>query len=154
MSKQIITQFYQAFQNHDAEAMASMYHEEATFSDPVFQNLSAEQTRNMWRMLIERAKGELEIEFHTIIGDNEIAQCVWEAKYKFSKTKNEVHNIIHATMHFKDGLIINHKDEFNLWRWSSMALGLPGKLLGWSPFIKNKIRKTAMGSLDHYESNH
>jgi hypothetical protein len=31
-----------------------------------------------------------------------------------------------------------------------MALGLPGMLLGWSGFMKNKVQKTALSSLHKY----
>jgi hypothetical protein len=30
----------------------------------------------------------------------------------------------------KEGLIIEHRDHFELWRWSRQALGLKGLLLG------------------------
>lgn len=150
MSKVTMSQFYEAFQKHDADSMAKLYHMDVIFNDPAFTNLSNEEVTNMWKMLIERSKGELEIEFHSIMGDEKMAQCTWEARYKFSKTKNDVHNIIHSTMEFQDGLIIKHTDNFNFWRWSSMALGTPGKLLGWTPFLKGKVQKMAMKSLKDY----
>ncbi|MEO9871050.1 nuclear transport factor 2 family protein [Ekhidna sp.] len=150
MSKTTLETFYTAFQNHDASKMAECYHEDATFSDPAFQNLNHSEVTSMWEMLIKRSKGKLTIDYHSVIGDSEVAQCTWEATYEFSKTGKSVHNIIHSTMKFKDGLIINHEDQFDFWRWSRMALGLPGILLGWSPIIKSKVRKTARMSLDKY----
>lgn len=150
MSKETIDRFYTAFKSGDAKEMGACYHDDATFSDPAFQHLNATEVRAMWSMLIERSKGQLEVEFHSVLADDQLAQCTWEAHYEFSKTKNQVHNIIHATMKFKDGLIIKHTDEFNFWRWSSMALGTPGKLLGWTPFLKNKVGKMAMKSLKEY----
>ena len=150
MSKQVMQNFYEAFKAHDASTMASFYHQEATFSDPVFQNLNQQQTQAMWRMLLERSNGKLEIDFHSLIGDETMAQCTWEATYEFSKTKREVHNVIHATMEFKDGLILRHVDHFNFWRWSRMALGSSGALLGWSPIVKNKVRKMALSSFQTF----
>ncbi len=150
MSKEIMKTFYESFQKHDATAMASLYHPDAKFSDPAFANLNQREVGGMWKMLIERSGGELEIEFHSLIGDHEVAQCTWEAKYKFSKTKREVHNIIHATMKFKDGFIVHHIDDFNFWRWSRMALGLSGTLLGWTPLLRKKVQKMAMSSLQNY----
>lgn len=150
MSKQTLETFYNAFKEGDADKMASCYHDQAVFSDPAFPNLNAAQVKAMWAMLIERAKGNLAIDFHSVIADEHVGQCTWEATYPFSKTGNKVHNIIHATMEFKEGLIIKHTDEFNFWRWSSMALGTPGKILGWTPFLRNKVSKTAMKSLDDY----
>lgn len=150
MSKQTLETFYNAFKEGDAQKMAACYHDDAVFSDPAFQNLDSDQVKAMWAMLIERSKGNLAIDFHSVIADDTIGQCTWEATYPFSKTGNKVHNIIHATMEFKDGLIVKHTDEFNFWRWSSMALGTPGKLLGWTPFLKNKVSKMAMGNLKDY----
>ncbi|MFM7850832.1 MAG: hypothetical protein ACKO96_02715, partial [Flammeovirgaceae bacterium] len=54
------------------------------------------------------------------------------------------------TLALKDGLIYRHTDTFDFWRWSRMALGTPGKLLGWSTFLQNKVKATAMGSLKKF----
>lgn len=150
MSKATLEKFYQAFQNLDASTMAECYHPDVRFSDPVFRDLDFEQVKGMWEMLIERSDGNLVIDFHSVIGDDAVAQCIWEAEYKFSKTGNPVHNIIHATMKFKEGLIIQHTDEFDFWRWARMALGPMGVVLGWTPFVKNKVRKMANASLSKH----
>ncbi len=150
MSKQTLEMFYEAFKDHDAAKMADCYHPNATFSDPAFQNLNSDQVKAMWAMLIERSKGQLDIEYHSVLADGEVGQCTWEAKYSFSRTGNEVHNIIHTTMEFEEGLIKRHVDSFNFWRWCSMALGTPGKLLGWTPYLKKQVRKMAMKSLEEY----
>ncbi|WP_421763041.1 nuclear transport factor 2 family protein [Ekhidna sp.] len=150
MSRSTLEKFYSAFQSQDASKMAECYHPDVVFNDPVFKNLNHREVTGMWEMLIDRSKGKLEIDFHSIVGDDELANCIWEAEYEFSKTGNSVHNIIHSTMEFKDGLIIKHTDDFNFWRWSKMALGLTGTLLGWSPMLKNKVRKMAIASLDKY----
>jgi ketosteroid isomerase-like protein len=150
MSKELITKFYQAFQKGDGETMASMYHPEAKFSDEAFKNLTGAEAGAMWNMLLERSKGELNIEFHTIEEANNSASCVWEAKYPFSKTGRKVHNVIHSKMTFEDGKISDHLDTFNFWKWSRMALGTPGILLGWSPIIRNKVQGMARKGLDEY----
>jgi len=150
MSTAIIEKFYQSFQELNPEKMAECYHKDVIFNDPVFRNLNYDEATAMWTMLIQRSNGVLEIDFHTVIGDSSFGQCIWEANYMFSKTNNPVHNVIHATMEFQDGLIIKHTDEFNFWKWSSMALGIPGKLLGWTPFLKGKVQKMANGSLKKF----
>ena len=50
--------------------------------------------------------------------------------------------------------IIEHRDDFDLWAWTRMALGLPGVLLGWTPIIQGKVRKTAGAGLDAYMAKH
>lgn len=51
--KEIITQFYSAFQNLDAEGMINCYHEEVIFQDPAFGKLKGQDAKDMWRMLCE-----------------------------------------------------------------------------------------------------
>ncbi|GAB4229875.1 MAG: nuclear transport factor 2 family protein [Ekhidna sp.] len=150
MSKEIMTRFYTAFQELDAKTMGDLYHFESIFNDPAFVNLNQKEVKAMWTMLIERSNGDLKIDFHSMAGDKNMCQCTWEAVYTFSKTGNTVHNIIHATMEFQDGLIIRHTDQFDFWRWSRMALGTTGLLLGWTPIIKKKVQKIARKSLDDY----
>lgn len=150
MSQPIISAFYDAFSQHDAKAMNDLYHEDILFNDPVFKELDHRQVTGMWHMLIARSKGELDITFHSVISDAHEAHCIWEANYFFSKTKRPVHNIIHSQMEMKDGKIIRHTDTFDLWRWCRMALGLPGALLGWTPMLQQKVRKTAAQSLEDF----
>lgn len=37
-----------------------------------------------------------------------------------------------------------------MWKWSRQAVGLPGLLLGWSPFLKKKIQVEARMQLAKY----
>jgi hypothetical protein len=50
-------------------------------------------------------------------------------------------------------LIVSHHDSFDFWRWSRQALGAPGLLLGWSPVLRNQVRKQANTSLRKYLQN-
>ena len=52
----VITEFYQAFNRLDADAMSACYTEDVLFSDPVFGELRGRQAGDMWRMLTSRAK--------------------------------------------------------------------------------------------------
>lgn len=76
--------------------------------------------------------------------------AVWEAQYPYGSQKRPVHNIIKASFEFKEGKIIRHKDDFDLYRWSKQALGLSGFLFGWSGFMRRKIQKTTKGLLKRY----
>lgn len=146
---ELIQTFYTAFQRCDGQAMADCYHPEIQFSDPVFTDLRGERAGGMWTMLTERAK-DLKIEFRDVEADDERGRAHWDASYTFSATGRHVDNHIDATFRFRDGKIVEHRDVFDLWAWSRQALGLPGLLLGWTPFIQNKVRKTAGASLDAY----
>lgn len=147
---QIITTFYKAFQQGDAQTMSDLYSDKVEFEDPAFGLLRGTQASSMWEMLIERSKGQLDIQFSDVIGTAEGGSAHWEARYAFGKTGRKVHNKIDALFVIKDGKIIKHTDHFNFWKWSSMALGLPGILLGFTPIIKNKVRKTVHQQLKKY----
>ena len=103
----------------------------------------------MWRMLCARAE-DLVITFSDVVSDGDAGRAHWEARYTFSGSGRPVHNRIDATFRLRAGVIIEHTDSFNLWRWSSMALGPVGLLLGWSPPVRGKIRAMARKSLDRY----
>lgn len=131
--------------------MQECYHEEVHFSDPVFPDLHGKKARAMWHMLTS-ASTDLTLTFSDIKTNSENGTCHWEAIYSFSKTGRKVHNKIDAHFTFKDGLILAHKDYFDLWKWSRMALGPTGTLLGWTPFIKGKIRLMAAKNLGTFIS--
>jgi hypothetical protein len=148
-NEHLIHQFYSAFQNKDYRTMQEAYHPEAEFSDPVFPHLSANEVKAMWQMLVTSAT-DLKVSSSDVLADGRNGKCQWQAWYTFTATENKVHNIIDATFVFKEGKIWKHHDHFNFWRWSRMALGAPGILLGWSPIIRNKVRKTARMRLEKF----
>lgn len=147
----LIRKFYDAFSKGDADTMLSCYHMDVKFEDPAFGKLSSEDSRYMWQMLLSRG-GNLEISYNSEWADEKSGGVNWEAKYEFGPKKRKVHNKIRARFYFDQGKIIEHTDVFDFWKWSSMALGLPGLLLGWSPFIKSKVRKTVKKRLLDYKS--
>jgi ketosteroid isomerase-like protein len=153
MSRELIEKFYCSFQNKDWKTMQSCYHTDARFTDPVFQNLSVKEVKAMWHMLCLAGK-DLTVTFNRIESSEQEGSCHWEATYSFSRTERKVHNIIAASFEFRDGKIVRHEDVFDLWRWSGMALGMTGKLLGWSPMVQNKIRATARKSLTEFIAEH
>jgi ketosteroid isomerase-like protein len=145
-NEQIITTFYTAFQQQDYKTMQSLYADTATFSDAVFRNLDAQEVRAMWQMLITRGK-DFELTFKDVVDHGQTTTATWVATYSFSATGRKVTNLIHATFEIGNGKIVKHTDQFSFYKWARQALGLPGLLLGWSPLIKNKIRKTARQNL-------
>jgi hypothetical protein len=126
--------------------MVACYAPDVTFSDPVFPALTGDEARGMWRMLCERGK-DLRLEFNAIQADDRTGSAHWEAWYTFSASGRKVHNVIEASFTFSNGLIASHVDRFDFYRWSRQALGPAGMLLGWTPLLQNKVRKTAARSL-------
>ncbi len=138
--KELIERFYTAFAAGDVETMASCYHEDARFSDPVFPDLDGkDEVMKMWRTLVGRSD-DINIVLGDHAADDRRGTAHWTATYTFTTTGRPVVNEIDAAMIFRDGLIVDHKDSFDFWKWSRQALGTPGLLLGWSPILKKKVR--------------
>ncbi len=153
MSTEIISKFYQSFQNLDAEGMVSCYHKDIKFEDPAFGVLEGEHAGNMWRMLVESQKGkDFRVEFRDVRMEGAIGKAHWEAHYNFSKTGRRVHNIITATFRFQEDKIIQHLDQFDLHRWSRQALGMSGLLLGWTGFFQKKLNAQTNHLLKKWEN--
>ncbi len=147
---QLLTAFYEGFARQDPVPMVKVYAPDAAFSDPAFPNLRGAEIGDMWTMLTGRAKG-FSLTFRDVQADDTKGSAHWEAKYLFQGGR-PVHNIIDATFDFRDGLVTRHVDHFDLWRWSRQAVGLPGVLLGWSGFLKNKVQGQAAKGLAEFRA--
>jgi ketosteroid isomerase-like protein len=120
---ELIQRFYEAFQQRDVEAMLACYADDVVFSDPAFGELRGEHARDMWRMLVERAR-EFSLTFGDVGANEQSGGARWVARYRFSQTGRMVVNRIEAHFVFRDGLIVEHRDRFDLWRWTRQALGV------------------------------
>ena len=146
---QIVLEFYTAFANRDAQAMAEHYHADCTFSDPVFGELNHARVTAMWTMLCTRGK-DLSVQLVEVLDVPAGVVAIWTADYSYGKAQRQVHNRINASFEFKDGRIFRHRDEFNLWNWSRMAFGAPGLFLGWTGTFKRTIQRNAILSLERF----
>lgn len=147
----LLERFYQAFDARDAESMAGCYHDDVVFRDPVFGELRGERARDMWRMLVARAT-DLRVQASDVRADDAEGSARWVATYSFGKARRPVRNVIGARFAFRDGLIARHVDAFSLWRWAGMALGPSGRLLGWAPPVRARIRAQARDGLDAFRA--
>ena len=150
-NEQLIDRFYIAFAAKDYAGMIAGYHPEVQFADPVFR-LKGKEAGAMWHMLCESGR-DLRIVHSHVQASETTGSAHWEAWYTFS-TGRKVHNIIDATFRFQDGLIIEHQDQFDFWRWSRLALGPTGLLLGWTPLVRNKVQATASQRLARFIQAH
>ena len=144
-----IQRFYTAFQKLDYATMQDCYADNATFSDAVFLNLNAEETKAMWEMLCKRAT-DLRITFEVISVDEHSGSAKWKAVYTFNATGRKITNNIHAAFEFTDGKISKHTDCFSFYTWAKQAFGTKGLLLGWLPFFKSKVRSGSRKALRHF----
>jgi ketosteroid isomerase-like protein len=149
LSEDLITRFYGAFAECDGASMAACYAPDASFSDPVFVGLDAREAGGMWRMLTGQAT-DLRIELLDHDADDTRGSAHWRAHYTFSQTGRPVVNDVHASFRFADGLIAEHVDKFDFYRWSKQALGTSGLLLGWTPLLRSAVRRRARVSLEQF----
>lgn len=138
----IIESFYKALAQKDAEAMVRYYADDVRFSDPVFPHLVGDDAKSMWRMLCARSP-DLQVTFGNVSAGERNGCARWVATYTFTKTGRRVVNCVNAEFTFRDGKIVEHRDQFNFWRWSRQALGLAGWLLGWSSLLHKRVRSEA-----------
>jgi len=136
--------------------MAALYAPDARFEDPVFALDGREAVMAMWSMLCETVKAKSRdvwsLDASAIRADAHEGRAHWEARYRFSATGRLVHNRIDATFVFRDGLVVRHVDQFDVWRWSRQALGAPGLLLGWSGPLRRKLREQAGARLAAWQA--
>jgi limonene-1,2-epoxide hydrolase len=152
-NEQLIETFYKAFQQRDAAAMTACYDPSIHFSDPVFASLHGLDADAMWAMLCEQGT-DLKVMYSDISADDQTGSAHWEATYTFGPTSRRIHNKIDAMFEFQDGKIVRHVDNFDLWKWSRMALGFSGTVGGWLGPVQTKIRETANRALTKYIEGH
>ena len=145
----LIQRFYAAFAERDGDAMAACYAPDARFSDPVFGDLRGSEPGAMWRMLTGRAR-DLTVDLVEHSADGGRGSARWIAHYTFTQTGRPVTNDVRASFRFDDGLIADHRDEFDFHRWARQALGTSGLLLGWTPIIRSAVRRRARAGLDEF----
>jgi ketosteroid isomerase-like protein len=146
---ELIQRFYAAFAARDGDSMAACYAPDARFSDPVFTDLRGTEPGAMWKMLTGRAE-DLEVDLVEHAADDATGSARWIARYTFTQTGRPVVNDVRASFRFSDGLIAEHHDVFGFHRWARQALGTSGLLLGWTPLVRNPVRRRARAGLDEF----
>lgn len=149
LNDELIQRFYAAFDRHDGDDMAACYAPDAHFSDPVFQDLRDREPGAMWRMLTG-GSDDLTVELLEHDADGDSGSARWLAHYTFTQTGRHVDNDVRASFRFRDGLIVEHRDDFDFYGWTRQALGTSGLLLGWSPIVQGKVRRGARERLDEF----
>jgi len=150
MNDDIVHRFYDALAARDGETMAQSYRPDSVFEDPAFGVLSGADAGDMWRMLCS-SDTDLKVTHNILSSTESTVVTNWIAEYTFTSTGRAVRNDITATMQFDDGKIIDHRDEFSFRKWSSQALGVPGQLLGWTPFLQKKVQRTTSSALASFQ---
>jgi hypothetical protein len=136
----LIERFYRSFARRDSDVM---------FTDPMFGKLQGPVACEMWRMLCDRGH-DLQLEWRDVSANDVSGRAAWTATYTFERTGRQVKNAVDATFVFRDGLIAEHRDAYDLYKWMRMALGINGRLLGWTPQVQARAREQAQRRLAEY----
>lgn len=148
-NRELIRRLYAALDAKDGDAMTACYAPDAAFEDPAFGELHGEEVGGMWRMLTSRA-GDLEVELREHDADETTGSAHWIARYTFTATGRPVTNDIRARFRFADGLIVDHRDEFDFRRWARQALGPIGIAVALLPPLRAKARDRARTQLEEF----
>lgn len=155
MSLETIQRLYTAFAQLDGAAMQACYAPDAHFEDEVFVLDGRQQVGGMWRMLCDATRAQGRDVWRIELSALTERSAHWDAHYRFSATGRMVLNRIDAEFEFTpDRLIRRHRDRFDFWGWSRQALGAPGLLLGWTPFLRRKVQAQAAAKLAQYLARH
>jgi hypothetical protein len=150
-----LNNFYEAFSRLDADAMAACYADNAQFEDEAFSLQGKREVAGMWCMLCTATqagnRADWQLSWGGVEADDTEGAVNWESHFRFAATRRMVHNRVRARFHFDaEGRIVTHHDKFNFWRWSWLALGIPGAVLGWSPAFRTQVRKQARANLNKF----
>jgi hypothetical protein len=154
-----IQRLYAAFERRDGEAMQALYAPQATFDDPVFSLHGAHEIGGMWRMLCRSARKRSRDEWSLEAGDFHVegtrGRAHWDVTYLYGTADRRVVNHVDAAFEFNaDGLILSHVDHFDFRTWARQALGLPGQLFGWTPWLQRYVRRQAADKLSRFLASH
>ncbi|MCB9638881.1 MAG: nuclear transport factor 2 family protein [Myxococcales bacterium] len=135
-----IQKFYEAMEKHDYKTIMSLYHPDATFTDPAFPNLKGEKLEGMWKLITGKEGLSVTHRDVRLQPDGSVTGH-WDANYELFKG-NPIFNQIDSKFEFKDGKIYKHTDSFSFSKWAKQAFpwGL-GNILGTRPgqFVLNKV---------------
>src|SRR3954454_22659382 len=143
---ELLQRVYAAFAARVGAAVAASYTPGAVLYGAGVGELHGDEPGRMWVMLTGRAQ-DLAIALAAHEADGAGGTAHWLADYTFGATGRKVHNDVRARFVFRDGLIAEHHDDFSFHGWARQALGPAGLPLGWTPFLKAKVRGQARDGL-------
>ena len=131
----LLHRLFTALDQHDHQAMASCYDEEATFRDIAFDLRKRKKIHCMWHMICE---GDIRATFEVVHANDREGRVKLIDVYTFGKDPPKpgrpVRNVVDSRFVFQDGVIIDHQDFCDASEWARMALG------GLTGFLAGRIR--------------
>jgi hypothetical protein len=132
----LIERLFDALNRHDHEAMATCYHDKATFDDIAFHLHTKQRIHDMWRMICDGDSG-IRVDVTSISADDRTGEAKIIDKYRLGLDQ-PITNPITSRFAFQDGRIVGQVDECDARAWAAQAVGgMPGRILGRSAFLRS-----------------
>ncbi len=141
--KDVVTQFYAAFEKGDTATLARLYHPAVKFQDAMFSYEDRAGTMKMWTKILADPSTKIRFTMDSVDGKQVTGH--WVADYKI--LGRPVHNEIKTTMTVENGLITSHKDDFSWNKWAPQALPLGH--LATLPGIKQLVQMVIRSRIDN-----
>ena len=122
----LIETLYTAIANHDPNAIAACYADDAPFEDIAFRRRGRKQIHEMWRLVCHAKPA---VTSGPVNADDQKGTGHWKADYMFGKTATDpgrrVDNSLTSEFTFRGGLIATHHDTCDAVAWAKRALLFP-----------------------------
>jgi hypothetical protein len=126
LNSRTLTRYFESLVAGDYRAMQSCLHPDVEFSDIGF-DLRGEEVGAMWHMII--ANG-IKVSFQDLEAGGRTGTAHWQCDYQFRKDPSAeprpVHNSIDSRFRLEGGLIREHRDDCDFWKWFEQAVGPAG----------------------------
>jgi hypothetical protein len=136
-----LNRYFECFTTGDYRGMQWCLHPEVEFSDIGF-DLRRKEVGAMWHMIVANA---IQVSFRDVKVDGQKGTAHWECDYQFRKDKasepRPVHNTIDSRFRFEGGLIREHRDECDFWKWFEQAMGPIGKGAHAFDFLEDRLEQ-------------
>jgi ketosteroid isomerase-like protein len=131
---QLIRRLYAGLEACNLDEIAACYADDAQFTDIAFELHGKTQVMQMWRMICTKVKPT--VTWETLAppsADAETGTGRWHAEYWYDRNLPThpgrwVVNDLCSSFKFRNGLIVEHRDDCNVWNWAKQALAFPKNL--------------------------
>lgn len=145
----MLNELFNCLNEKDHQRMAAYYDPDARFEDIAFNLRGRKRIHAMWHMISET---DLRASFKVLHADDRSGDVDLTDDYTFSDTGRGVHNPIRSRFRFRDGVIVEQRDECDALRWGIQALGPVKGRLSW--LFPAKRRSMAMKKLETFIESH
>jgi hypothetical protein len=149
MSEPAVRRLLHGLASHDAGLLLSVYHPQASYTDPVHPDIRG--ARLGWLIRYRLAHFEhLQGEPLWIRGDERKGQMQWRLSWRRRGATGQGRLTLLTTFSFWEDAIVRQVDEFQPWACLRQTRGLSGLALGWLPGRLSTEQRRAAAGLDRF----